>query len=95
MTALTVSQARAALPALLTRVAAGEEVTITRHGEPVAVVVRPDALRTRRSTEALAAADRLDRMLLAARSDPLPSDGPSPKRAEELVAAMRVDRDAF
>ena len=41
-TTLTVSEARAALPQLLDRVSAGEEVTITRHGRPAAVLVRPD-----------------------------------------------------
>jgi prevent-host-death family protein len=49
MTSITVSEARAALPELLSRVQDGEEITITRHGRPVAVLVRPDALRSRRS----------------------------------------------
>ena len=39
---MTISEARAALPEVLNRVTAGEEITITRHGRPVAVVVRPD-----------------------------------------------------
>lgn len=55
-TSITVSEARAALPQLLDRVGAGEEVTITRHGRPVAVLVRPDTLRARRADQALAAA---------------------------------------
>jgi antitoxin (DNA-binding transcriptional repressor) of toxin-antitoxin stability system len=42
MAVITISQARAALPEVLTRVEAGEEITITRHGSPIAVVVRPD-----------------------------------------------------
>jgi antitoxin (DNA-binding transcriptional repressor) of toxin-antitoxin stability system len=42
MAVMTISEARAALPEVLTRVAAGEEITITRHGSPIAVVVRPD-----------------------------------------------------
>ena len=42
MAVMTISQARAALPEVLTRVEAGEEITITRHGSPIAVVVRPD-----------------------------------------------------
>ena len=42
MAVMTISEARAALPEVLTRVEAGEEITITRHGSPVAVVVRPD-----------------------------------------------------
>jgi antitoxin (DNA-binding transcriptional repressor) of toxin-antitoxin stability system len=42
MAVMTVSEARATLPEVLTRVAAGEEITITRYGSPIAVVVRPD-----------------------------------------------------
>jgi len=42
MAMMTISEARAALPEVLDRVAGGEEVTITRHGRPVAVVIRPD-----------------------------------------------------
>lgn len=44
MAMMTVSEARAALPEVLTRVAQGEEITITRYGSPIAVVVRPDVL---------------------------------------------------
>jgi antitoxin (DNA-binding transcriptional repressor) of toxin-antitoxin stability system len=44
MAVMTISEARAALPEVLTRVAQGEEITITRHGSPVAVVVRPDVI---------------------------------------------------
>jgi hypothetical protein len=44
MAVLTISEARAAPPEVLNRVAEGEEITITRHGRPVAVVVRPDVV---------------------------------------------------
>ena len=44
MAIMTVSEARAALPEVLTRVAQGEEITITRYGSPIAVVVRPDIM---------------------------------------------------
>ena len=44
MAVMTISEARAALPEVLTRVAAGEEITITRHGSPIAMVVRPDII---------------------------------------------------
>jgi prevent-host-death family protein len=40
MAVMTVSEARAALPEVLNRVAEGEEVTITRHGRAVAVIAR-------------------------------------------------------
>jgi len=91
---MTVSEARAALPHLLTRVEGGEEITITRHGRPIAVVVRPDALRSRRALPALADAEHLHELLESARTAPLPASvGLSAERAEELIAAIRRDRD--
>ena len=94
MSEMTVSQARAALPAILDSVEAGEEVTITRHGRPVAIVVRPEALRARRNGPAqdLAhdVADAIDR----ARNAPLRREGPSASRADELVDELRADRQA-
>jgi antitoxin (DNA-binding transcriptional repressor) of toxin-antitoxin stability system len=47
MAVLTISEARAALPEVVTRAAAGEEITITRHGTAVAVMVRPDIVWAR------------------------------------------------
>ena len=92
--AMTVSEARAALPSLLTRVDGGEEITITRHGKPVAVVVRPDALRSRRASAALGKAAHLHELVESARATALPpSVGMSAERAEELIAAIRKDRD--
>jgi prevent-host-death family protein len=93
VSAMTVSEARAALHELLERVAVGEEVTITRHGQPVAVVVRPDALRTRRADEALASAASVRDLLAAGRRSSLPAAGGlSAARADELVAAVRAGR---
>ena len=91
---MTVSEARAALPELLDRVLGGDEVTITRHGQPVAVVVRPDALRARRSDQVLAAAARIRELLATGRRSPLPTaDGLTEARAEELIAQVRAGRD--
>lgn len=42
MTTFTLTEARANLPLLLNRVADGEEITITRHGRPVAILVGHD-----------------------------------------------------
>ena len=53
MTVMTASEARAALPEVLTRVAQGEEITITRYGSPIAVVVRPDIIWRSPGTEAV------------------------------------------
>lgn len=44
MAVMTISEARAALPEVVNRVTDGEEITITRHGQPAAVVVRPDVI---------------------------------------------------
>jgi antitoxin (DNA-binding transcriptional repressor) of toxin-antitoxin stability system len=95
MTSMTASEARAALPALLTRVEEGEEVTITRHGRPVAIIVRPDALRSRRSGTALDDAERIHELLAAAVVTTLPErTGLSAQRAEELIREIRAGRDA-
>jgi prevent-host-death family protein len=90
---VSVSEARAALPQLLDRVLAGEEVTVTRHGRPVAVLVHPDALRVRRMDPALATAERVRELLDEGRRSPLPQEGAiSLDRAEELLAEVRTSR---
>lgn len=92
MTTIGVSEARAALPELLDRVIAGEEITITRHGQPVAVLLRPDSLRSRRADEALATGERIGRLLDDGRRARLPAGGLTEARAEELVAEVRAGR---
>jgi antitoxin (DNA-binding transcriptional repressor) of toxin-antitoxin stability system len=94
---MTVSEARAALPEVLDRVEAGEEVTLTRHGKPVAVVLRPDRVRTRRKAaeEAITEATKLREMREAARRRPLgPGVAMSEARVEEHIAEIRAGRDA-
>jgi prevent-host-death family protein len=92
-TRMTVSEARAALPQLLDRVRAGEEITITRHGRPAAVLVRPDALRARRADEALAVANVVREALEAGRQSPL-SARPAlrQERANDLIDEIRAAR---
>lgn len=55
---MTISEARAALPEVVSRVAQGEEFTITRHGRPAAVVVRPDVFWARAGIEVVLAETR-------------------------------------
>lgn len=95
MGTMTVSEARAALPSVLDRVAEGEQVTITRHGRAVAVVVRPDVLWSRQARGALDDADRIHALLDEAAAADLP-DGPglTAERAEELIGRIRAGRDA-
>ncbi len=95
MATMTASEARAALPQVLDRVAGGEEVTITRHGQPVAVLVRPDILWSRRARAALDDAARIHEMLTGAADAPLPEDsGLTAEYAEELIGEIRAGRDA-
>lgn len=94
MAIMTLSEARASLPEVLNRVADGEEITITRHGKPAAVVVRPDVLWSRTRAElVLEQAHRLDQLLAAAGAQELPErDGLTEQRAEELIGAIRSGR---
>lgn len=91
---MTVSEARAALPAVLDRVSAGEEITITRHGQPVAVVVRPDALRRRRADLAFAMAEQIRVDMETARHRPLPPPTMDKTYADELIAEIRRGRES-
>ena len=93
MSEIGVSEARAILPELIARVLDGEEVTLTRHGQPVAVLVRPDALRRRRVAEAFEAAERLRQELAEARHRPIPRRGLSPGQADQRVRELRAERD--
>ncbi len=91
---MTVSEARAALPDLLTRVEGGEEVTITRHGHPVAVLVSPSTLRSRRAQAALEDAARIHELLTEAATTATPAGaGLTAQRADELIREIRVGRD--
>lgn len=90
---MTVSKARAALPQILQRVLAGEEVTITRHGEPVAVIVRPDTLRARRASDRLSDADRVRDLIASSRQAKLRSRPTlSAQQADALLADVQAAR---
>jgi antitoxin (DNA-binding transcriptional repressor) of toxin-antitoxin stability system len=90
---MSVSEARAGLPQMIERVMAGEEITLTRHGQAVAVVVRPEVLRSRRADHALASAADLADVIDQARRSPL-RDRPtlSEERADALIADVRAAR---
>lgn len=87
------SEARAALPEILDRVRDGEEITVTRHGQPVAVVVRPDTLRVRRASKVFDDAEQLGSELYAAGLRDLPEHGAlTLEQAKGLVAEVRSSR---
>lgn len=90
MATMTVSEARAVLPEILDRISDGEEITLTRHGRPVAVIVRPDTLRARRAGSA--AAVNIRDLLEDGRRAPLPSPSLSQADADTLVAGVRRSR---
>jgi prevent-host-death family protein len=89
-----VSEARAKLPELLTRVEGGDAITITRHGRAVAILVPPELWHRRSRAAVLEDARKIREMLDEARAVPLPATGGlSAERAEELVAEIRADRE--
>lgn len=97
MSTVSVSEARAGFAEILNRVEAGEEVTITRHDRPIAVLMAPHSVRTRRqaAAEAIARAEQLHRDLEAARDEPLSLSGSiTAEYAEDLIRSIRADRDA-
>ena len=94
MTTMSMSEARAQLAALLDRVEAGEEITITRHGRAVARLAPPHESRTARVDHLFSAADAIAVELDASRHAPLP-DPTGEADADALVRAMRKDRDAW
>lgn len=72
----------------------GEEVTITRHGRPVAVLVRPDVMRSRANV-IIEDAGRVHELIAVAAASELPTDqGLTPERAEELIGEIRSGRDS-
>lgn len=92
--AMSVSEARSTLQDVIARVVDGEEITLTRHGVPVAVVVRPDVLRARRATPAIAVADRVRALIDDARRESLATQpGITTERADALVGEVRRGRD--
>jgi antitoxin (DNA-binding transcriptional repressor) of toxin-antitoxin stability system len=93
MSRVTATEARATLPEILDRVDDGDEVTITRHGRAIAVMIRPDALRVRRAEGAFRRADEVGALLdRAARIRLSDAPGLAAGRADELVAGLGEER---
>jgi len=95
MLELSLTDARARLPELLDRVAAGEVVHITRHGQRTATLVGHDAWMKTRTHDVLLQAQQLGRDLEAARGRPWPAEfGPHPDwDVEAHIAEIRAGRD--
>ncbi|MBW9205326.1 type II toxin-antitoxin system prevent-host-death family antitoxin [Mumia sp. zg.B17] len=94
MSTVTMSQARAQLAALLDRVEAGEEITITRHGRAVARLSAPRTARAARADHLFAAADAIADEVDSYRGLPLPR-APREADADAAVRSLRADRDSW
>ncbi len=92
---LSLSEARAKLPELLDRVAAGETIHITRHGKPAATLVGHDTWVKTRTHDVLLQARQIGRDLEAARGKPWPDKfEPNPDwDVEAHIAEIREGRD--
>jgi prevent-host-death family protein len=94
MSSRTVTEARATLPELLDRVEAGDEVVITRHGKPIAVLVAPERVRIRHASTSLDVARHLADLLAAAAQQPQGQPTITAHLAEQLVGEVRAARRA-
>lgn len=92
MATISASLARRTLSSQLDRAEAGEEISITRRGQVVAILVHPDVLNRRRASDAWLEADRIGVMLESARSQPLRPAAFSAERAQDLVESVNRDR---
>jgi len=89
---ISLSEARARLPELLDRVAAGESVTISRYGKPVVDLVDHDRWMKTKTHDVLLKAAELRRRVESHRGKPLPPPMPE-YDAEAHIAEIREGRD--
>lgn len=89
----TMSEARARLAQLLDEVERGVDVVITRHGRPAARLVYPRPSNPN-AADLMHAVDRLMTEFDQPRERELPPASEGGPTADELVAALRADRDA-
>ena len=94
-TTVSMSVARATFATLITRVVDGEEITLSRRGVPVAVMVRPPAIKNQHAHPSLVAASALHELLAAGRnSRPSTNGSISAERADEMVKDLRANRSS-
>ncbi|MGL5864985.1 MAG: type II toxin-antitoxin system Phd/YefM family antitoxin [Dermatophilaceae bacterium] len=94
MTTMAVSEMRRRLREAVDLARAGEDVNLTVHGEVVAVLTHPEALRSRRRTPAVDQAGDVVARLHRARDVTGPvRTGIARRRATAQVAEIRTGRD--
>ena len=89
----TMSEARARLAQLLDEVERGVDVVITRHGRPAARLVSPRPSNPH-AADLMHAVDQLMTEFDQPRERKLPPVAEGGPTADELVAALRADREA-
>jgi len=99
MQRLSLTDARAQLPHLLDRVAAGESFTITRHGASIAVLTGHDEWMKTKTHDAILQARELGERIDAARGQPFDLPQKSPELAtadsERAIAELERDRESW
>jgi prevent-host-death family protein len=97
MESLSLTDARAQLPQLLDRVAAGESFTITRHGAAVAVLAGHDEWMKTKTHDVILQARELGRRLDEARGKPIDWSGPpgDPAETDALIEELRRSKGPY
>jgi prevent-host-death family protein len=97
MESLSLTDARAQLPQLLDRVAAGESFTITRHGADIAVLTGHDAWMKTRTHDVILRARELRGEIDAARGKPLDLSGPTtvPAETDAIIAELQWSKGDY
>ena len=96
MISVSLTEARARLPELLTRAADGEEIHILRHGQSVGVLVGHARWVKTQQHDVLIHAREIRKMIEAARGKPWPPPDFVPSAtwdADEHITEIRRDRD--
>lgn len=95
MAVYSLSDTRARLAELLTRAESGENITVTRHARPIAVIVGHDRWMKQTAQQAIVDARGLGARMDAARGEPLPAFPSDPGYDYEAhVAEIRRNRDS-
>ena len=93
MTTYSLSEARANLPLILNKVENGEEITITRHGRPAAVIVGHDRWVKTARLDVLERARELRRRMDALKDQPFTGYPVIPGYDAEAHIAWNRDRE--
>jgi prevent-host-death family protein len=91
MESLSLTDARAQLPQLLDRVAAGESFTITRHGTPAAVLTGHDEWMKTKTHDVILRARALGAEREAVRGKPIAVSGEPADPSEVDAAIAQLD----